>query len=78
MKCAMQFRWLRIFLVIPLMAAPVLAADKKPADGVEDHVKEELGVNEFTTPGIELISSQARLRWASRRPPGRISSVIDW
>lgn len=55
MKCVMQFGWLRIFLVIPLVAAPVLAADKKPADGVDDHVREELGVNEFTTPGIELI-----------------------
>ncbi len=53
-----------IFLVAVLLSASTVFAEKPPAKSakvaVAEHMKEELGVNEFTTPGIELILQSLR------------------
>jgi hypothetical protein len=59
-QALMQFRCLRLLLALGLVGFSAAAEEKKkPAKGdrqaAEAHMREELGVNEFTTPGIEVI-----------------------
>jgi hypothetical protein len=57
----MHTAWLRVFLLSALFGASGLAADKKNAARPDDgHAQEELGVNKFTTPGIELVLKSLR------------------
>jgi hypothetical protein len=57
----MHIAWPRLVLLSTLFGAAVLAADKKkPARADDGHAQEELGVNQFTTPGIELLLKSLR------------------
>lgn len=60
----MKSEWLCILALAAFQAVPLLAADRKPAKGaeagVEEHIREELGVNRFTTPGIDLVLAVLR------------------
>ena len=54
--------WLRSFLIFAgslALVAPVSADDKKAAkigkEATQDHLREELGINQFTTPSIETL-----------------------
>ncbi len=52
----------RCFLCVLLsLAAPALAAEKKVSKAIpQDHQREELGVNQFTTPSIETLLTALR------------------
>lgn len=60
----MHTRRLRLLLALFLGATALAAEDKRPGKGerqaAEGHMKEELGVNQFTTPGIDLILGSLR------------------
>lgn len=61
----MHIRLPRLLIALLVGAMPAVAADaKKPAKGDkaagEAHMKEELGVNQFTTPGIDVILAALR------------------
>jgi hypothetical protein len=54
-----------LFVALGLLVFPgARAADKKPAkpsrDAAQDHIQEELGVNQFTTPSIETLLTALR------------------
>jgi hypothetical protein len=58
---SMHTAWPRIILLTTLLGGAALAAEKKkPARPGDDHAQEELGVNQFTTPGIDLILKSLR------------------
>src|SRR5690349_8578041 len=57
----MRTAWPRVVLFTTLLGAMVFAADKKNAARSDDgHAQEELGVNKFTTPGIDLLLKSLR------------------
>jgi hypothetical protein len=62
----MQSVWPYLLCALALLSAPLSAADKKKVskaerEGAEAHMKEELGVNEFTTPSIDTVLQALRL-----------------
>src|SRR5262245_39787749 len=71
-----------------LVISPAFAADKKPArDPAQDHVREELGVNQFTTPSIAtMLTALRELRpipyesvardLSSQNPPNRAQLAL--
>lgn len=65
MQYRMQSGWQRpLFTLLFLGAAAFAADDKKLSRGErqsgESHMKEELGVNQFTTPGIDVVLQALR------------------
>jgi hypothetical protein len=64
-QARMHSGWLRVLLSFALVGASAWAQDaKKPAKGGkqsgDSHMKEELGVNQFTTPGIDMLLKALR------------------